>query len=195
MRRFRSTLGAGLVAVVAVALFVGPASASASVWLHDGEPLNEAKELSLRGGEVIQVPAGAFLCNAEATMTTEGGSTAQITAYSVELSSCGGLLGEFNGCEVTAATVANLPWEVTVNSADLTAEEVGISYSFDEACPIHQVETSFPEVTLTLEEPEAIRNFNFSQEGVGKVDGGEGWLIDSGVLQLPEEEFGTYGIG
>jgi hypothetical protein len=195
MRRFRSTLGAALVVAVAIAALAGPASASASVWLHDGEPLNEAKELSLRGGEVIQVPAGAFLCNAEATMATEGGSTAQITAYNVELSSCSGLLGEFNGCEVTAATVENLPWDVTVNSVDLTAEEVGISYSFDEACPIHKVETAFPEVTLTLEEPEAIRNFNFSQEGVGKADGEEGWLIDSGILQLPEEEFGTYGIG
>jgi hypothetical protein len=42
---------------------------------------------------------------------------------------------------------------------------------------------------------EATPNFNFSQEGVGKVDGQEGWLIDSGILQLPEEEFGTYGIG
>lgn len=195
MKRFKNTLGAVLIAAVAIAVFAGPASASAAVWLHSGEPLSEAKELSLRGGEVIQVPAGAFLCNAEATMTTEGGSTAQITAYNVELSSCSGLLGEFNGCEVTAATVANLPWDVTVNSADLTVEEVGISYSFDEACPIHEVETSFPEVTLTLEEPEAIRNFNFSQEGVGKADGEEGWLIDSGILQLPEEEFGTYGIG
>lgn len=195
MRRVKITLGAGLVLAIAIAVLSGPASASASVWLHEGKPLSEAKEFSLRGGEVIQVPAGAFLCNAEATMTTEGGSTAEITAYDVELNSCSSLLGEFNGCEVTAATVEGLPWDVTVNSVDLTVGKVGISYSFDEACPIHKVETGFPGVTLTLEEPQAIRNFNFSQEGVGKVDGEEGWLIDSGILQLPEEEFGTYGIG
>ena len=195
MRRFKRTYGGALVGLVAIAALVAPASASAAVWLHEGKPLGEAAELSLRGGEVIQVPAGAFLCNAEATMTTAGGSTAQITAYTVELSSCSGLLGEFNGCEVTAATVENLPWSITVNSTDLTAAEVAISYSFDEACPIQEVETSFPQVTLTPEEPGAIRYFNFSQEGVGKVDGEEGWLIDSGVLQLPEEEFGTYGIG
>ena len=195
MKGFKRTLGAVSVLAVAIAVLAGPASASAAVWLHNGAPFSESREQSLRGGEVVQVPAGAFLCNAEATLTTAGGSTAQITAYNVELASCSGLLGEFNGCEVTAASVENLPWNVTVNTVDLTAGKVGITYSFDEGCPIHKVAAGFPEVLLPLEAPEAIRNFNFSQEGVGRVDGEEGWLIDSGVLQLPEEEFGTYGIG
>jgi len=188
-------LAAAAVAVVAIAAMVGSASASAAVWQKNGKPLSESVELSLHGGEVIQVPAGAFLCNADATMATSGGSTAQITAYSIELGTCEGLLGEFSGCEVTAATPENLPWAVTVNSEDLTAHEFAVAYSFDEACPIQEVESSFPEVTLTLEEPSAIRNFNFAQEGTGKVDGEEGWLIDSGILQLPEEQFGIYGIG
>ena len=195
MRKSKKALVAVAVAVAALAAMVGPASASAAVWLHNGEPLSGPTELSLRGGEVVQVPAGAFLCNAEATMTTEGGSTAQIAAYEVDLGTCEGFLGEFKECEVTAATPQGLPWAVTVNSEDLTAKNVGVSYSFDEACPIHKVESSFPEVTVTLEEPSAIRYFQFGQEGVGKVDGEEGWLIDSGILQLPEEEFGEYGIG
>jgi hypothetical protein len=195
MRKSRNTLAAVAVAFVAVAAMVGPASASAAVWLHNGEPLAEATELTPRGGEVIQVPAGAFLCNSEATIATEGGSTAQVTAYSVELSSCEGLLGEFKECAVTAATVENLPWAVSVNAETLTVKEVGITYSFDEACPIHKVESSFPEVTMTLEEPSAIQRFNFGAEGVGKVEGEEGFLIDSGVLQLPEGQSGAYGIG
>lgn len=195
MRKSKRTVVAAVVAVVAIAAMVGSASASAAVWQKNGKPLSESVELPLHGGEVIQVPAGAFLCNANATMTTAGGSTAQITAYSIELETCEGLLGEFNGCQVTAATPENLPWAVTVNSEDLTAKEIAVSYSFDEACPIQKVESSFPEVGITLEEPSAIRNFNFRQEGVGKVDGEEGWLIDSGILQMPEEASGVYGIG
>lgn len=195
MRKSKSTLVAAAIAVVAMAAMVASASASAAVWQKNGKPLSEFVELPLHGGEVIQVSAGTFLCNANATMTTAGGSTAQITAYSIELGSCQGLLGEFNGCEVTVATPENLPWALTVNSEDLTAQEVAISYSFDEACPIQTVELSFPEVSVTLEEPSAIRNFHIAQEGIGKVDGEEGWLIDSAILQLPEEVFGVYGIG
>ena len=195
MRKSMRTSVAAAVAVVAMAAMVASAPASAAVWQKSGKPLSESVELQLHGGEVIQVAAGAFNCNANATMTTAGGSTAQITAYSIELGTCEGLLGEFVGCEVTAATPENLPWAVTVNTEDLTAQEIAISYSFDEACPIHKVESSFPEVSVTLEEPSAIRDFRIGQEGVGKVDGKEGWLIDSGILQLPEEEFGIYGIG
>lgn len=193
MRKLMSMLLVTAVAVVGMA--ATGASASAAVWQKNGEPLSESVEFSLHGGEVIQVSAGAFLCNADATMTTAGGSTAQITAYSIELGSCEGLLGEFDGCEVTAATPENLPWAVTVNSEDLTVQEVAISYSFDETCPVQTVESSFPEAGVTLEEPSAIRNFRLGQEGTGKVDGEEGWLTDSDILQLPEEEFGIYGIG
>ncbi|HEY2480277.1 MAG TPA: hypothetical protein VGI17_16305 [Solirubrobacterales bacterium] len=195
MRSLKTPLLAAAATLVAIAALAGPASASASVWLHNGEPLAKHVELPLRGGEVIQVPAGAFHCNAEATLSTEGGSTAQITAYNIELETCEGLLGEFNECQVTAATVNNLPWSVTVNAEDLTVKKVGISYSFDEACPIHKVESSLPEVTVTLEEPSAIRLLQFGQEGTGKVDGEEGFLIDSGFLQLSEEDSGQYGIG
>lgn len=195
MRNSKRTSVAVAVAVVAMVAMVTSASASAAVWQKNGKPLSESVELPLHGGEVIQVSAGAFLCNANATLATAGGSTAQITAYSVELGTCEGLLGEFDGCEVTAATPENLPWAVTVNAEDLTVQKMAISYSFDKACPIQKVESSFPGVGVTLEEPSAIRYFRFGQEGVGKVDGEEGWLIDSAILQLPEEDFGIYGIG
>ncbi|HWN72332.1 MAG TPA: hypothetical protein VNN15_00830, partial [Solirubrobacterales bacterium] len=128
-------------------------------------------------------------------MTTEGGSSAQITAYEINKASCVGVAGELAGCEVTSATPVGLPWGVGVNSVDLTAEGVAVDYSFNEACAIGEIETDFPELTLTPEEPSAIQLFRFSQEGSAKVDGKEATVGYTGSLQLPEEEFGTYGIG
>jgi hypothetical protein len=182
-------------AVVAAAVLAGPASASASVWLHEGKPLSEHVELSLTGGEVIEVDTSALLCDTTATLTTEGGSTAQITAFEVEQGSCIGLAGELEGCQVTAATAENLPWDVNVDSADLAAFETGVAYLFDEGCPVDELETGFPELILTPEEPTAIRLFHFDEEGTGMVDGEAEPLVDSGALQLPEADFGTYGIG
>lgn len=195
MRSSRSPVLALVAALVAVAALAGPVSASASVWLHNGEPLNERLELPLTGGELIEVGTAAFLCHAAATLTTEGGSTAEIAAYDVEIGSCVGLGGQFEGCEVTSAAARNLPWEVTVNSVDLTAREASVAYSFGEACPIHELETDFPELTLTPEEPAAIRLFHYRQKGTGEVDGEEAALTDGGALEPPEADFGTYGIG
>jgi hypothetical protein len=182
-------------ALVALAILAAPGSASAAVWLKEGQPLKQKVELSLSGGEVIEVGGGAMLCNNTATMTTEGGSTAQITAYNISKASCLGFAGTLEGCEVTAVTTQGVPWSVTVNSVDLTAKQVGVTYSLNEACSIHKIEVSFANLTLTPEEPEAIRLFHFGQEGTGKVDGKEAALTFSGVLQLPEKDLDIYGIG
>ncbi len=195
MKNSKYALLIGAVLLASVAVLALPASATTSVWLHEGEPLEEHVELALTGGEVIEVGSSAMVCQSSATMTTEGGSTAQITAYNVNEASCIGVAGELAGCEVTAATPAGLPWSVNVNSVDLTAEDVAIDYSFNEACAIGEIETDFPALTLTPEEPSAIQLFRFSQEDKAKVDGKEATLNYTGSLQLPEEEFGTYGIG
>jgi hypothetical protein len=196
MKRFKVFVLVAMAAFAAVGvLVVGQAAGSSSVWLHNGEPLNEPIELSLKGGDLIEIGTAAFLCNATATLTTEGGSTAEITAYNVETSRCAGLAGKLEGCKVTTATARDLPWSISVNSVDLTAHEVGVAYSFDEACPIQEVETSFPGLTLTPEEPSAIRLFHFGEKGTGEVDGEEATLTDGGALQMPEADLGTYGIG
>jgi hypothetical protein len=144
---------------------------------------------------LFEVSGAAMVCEAGATMTTKGGSTAQITAYDVKEVSCVGLAGELEGCEVTAATPKGLPWSVAVNTADLTAKEVKLDYSFDKACGIQKIEESFPELLLTPEEPSAIRLFHFNQEGTAKVDGEATSFNNGGSLQLPEELFDKYGIG
>lgn len=144
---------------------------------------------------MFEVSGAAMVCEASATMTTKGGNTAQITAYDVKEASCVGLAGNLEGCEVTAATPKDLPWSVAVNTADLTAKEVKVDYSFDKACGIQKIEVSFPSLTLTPEEPSAIRLFHFNQEGTAKVDGKEALFNNGGSLSLPEELFDKYGIG
>ncbi len=184
-----------LIAGIALAAMVLPASASAAVWQHEGKELKSKVDFSLTGGEFIEVSGAVMLCESTATMTTEGGSTAQITAYDVKEATCIGLAGKLEGCEVTAATPKGLSWGVSVNTSDLTAKEVAISYTFNGACEIDKIETSFPSLTLTPEEPKAIRLFHFNQEGKAKVDGKETALVYSGSLSLPEKDFDTYGIG
>lgn len=184
-----------LAGAIVIAVLALPASADTSVWLHEGEPLEESVELALTGGEVIETGGSVLVCETSATIATEGGSTAQITAYSVNKASCAGVAGQLAGCTVTAATSTGLPWNLAVNSTDLTAKGVHVDYSFNEACPIDKIETSFSELTLTPEEPGAISLFRFSQEGTAKVDGKETGIGYSGSLNLPEEEAGTYGIG
>lgn len=181
---------AAVAAVVAL-----PATADTSTWQHEGSPLEESVELTPTGGEVIEFGGSVLVCETSATLVTEGGSSAQITSYSVSKASCAGVAGQLEGCTVTAATSTGLPWSVTVNTADLTAGEVRVDYSFNEACPIDKLETNFPELALTPEEPSAINLFRFGQEGTAKVDGKETTIGYFGSLNLPEEEFGTYGIG
>ncbi len=195
MKKSTRSLLIATTVLVAAAFATGPASASAAAWLREGSPLKEEVSLPLSGGEVLEVGSSALLCDTTATMTTEGGSSASIAAYAIETGSCLGLAGEFEGCEVTAATPKTLPWGVTVNSETLTAKGFGVTYSFDAGCSIHELETSFPELTLTPEEPTAIRLFHFGQTGTGKVDGEATSITDGGALDLSEADFGIYGIG
>jgi hypothetical protein len=196
MRSSKKALLLAVGAIVAVAAMAVPAAASASVWKYEGTPLEKHVELTLTGGEVIEVNEAVLLCETTATLTTEGGSTGRITAYEIDKGSCAGLAGSLEGCEVTEATATNLPWTVTVNSEDLTVEGLEVDHSFDSECGVESVETSFPELTLTPEpEASSIRYLRFSQSGTGKVDGKEAELGLFGTLQLSEEDSGKYGIG
>jgi hypothetical protein len=195
MKKSKYVLLAVACAAAVAALVAIPASATTSVWLHEGEPLAESVELAPTGGEVIEFGGSVLVCQSSATIATEGSSTAQITAYDVDKASCAGVAGQLEGCTVTAATPTGLPWSIAVNTTDLTADEVRVDYSFDESCPIGEIKTSFAELVLTPEEPSAISLFHFSQEGTAEVDGKGTAIGYFGSLNLPEEEAGTYGIG
>jgi hypothetical protein len=197
MKKSRKGRVFAVTTLVALAALVAAATAFAGVWKHEGEELKEEVTFSMTGGEVIEVESGAsvLLCNSTMTMTTEGGSTASVTAFAVEKSSCVGLAGKFEGCEVTAATPTTLPYSVTVESETLTVENFGVTYTMNSGCSISSVAASYPELTLTPEEPSAISFFHFGQTGTGTVNGSAASVTDGGVWQLPEGQTGKYGIG
>jgi hypothetical protein len=197
MRKSRKTLVIAVTALVVVAALVGAATALAGVWKQEGKELKEKTTFSLTGFDAVEIESGAsvLLCNTTATMTTSGGSTASITAFAVEKASCEGFAGKFKGCTVTAATPQTLPYSVTVGSTTLTAKNFGVTYTLNTGCSITKVETSFAELTLIPEEPSAIQFFHYGQTGTGKVNGTSASITDGGVLQLPEAQWGKYGIG
>ena len=197
MRMSRKGLVIAVTALVAVMAMVGAASAFAGVWKKEGKELKEKITLSMTGGEFVEIESGAsaLSCNTTTTMTTSGGSTASVTAFAVEKSKCEGFSGKFKGCTVTAATPKTLPWSVTVNASTLTVKNAGVKYTMNTGCSISSVETNFPELTLTPEEPSAIVLFHFGQTGTGKVNGSSASVTSGGTWLLPEAEFGKYGIG
>jgi hypothetical protein len=197
MGKSRKALVIAVTALVAVVALMGAASALAGVWKQEGKELKEKTTFTLTGFEAVEIESGAsaLLCNTTATMTTSGGSTASITAYAVEKGSCEGFSGKFKGCTVTAATPKTLPYSVTVGSTTLTVRNFGVTYTLNTGCGVTKVETSYPELTLTPEEPSAIQFFHFGQTGTGKVNGSSASITDGGVLQLPESQWCKYGIG
>lgn len=185
-----------LVAVIALVAIAIPASASASVWKKEGVALKEKTEFKTTGGEVIEVNGGVMICEGGMTMTTEGGSSAKITAYSITKTSCSGLAGNLVGCTVSSVTPSGLPWSVTVNTSDLTAKGVKLTYAFATGCAVKKIETSFAELKLVPEpEPKAISLFSFSTSGTATVDGKAATLGWFGSFSLPESQAGKYGIG
>jgi hypothetical protein len=180
-----------LVAVMALAL-VGPAAASATnVWQHNGAPLGEHVEMGLEGSHILTTAAGGLICEAEATLTAEPGSTGQVTNYTTR--KCMGLFGELAGCTVVR-TEQRAPWHVHVNTGDLTSTEVALVRTFNDACPVKRLETNIPELTMTLVEPSEISEIEYSGSGEASINGGP---------PAEYEEFGswfvtpagTYGIG
>jgi hypothetical protein len=191
MNRKILLLGCASLASVALA---APAAASASVWQHEGAPLEEHVEIGLVGGEVFVTQAGAMICNVHATLTTEGGEMGEITSF--EATKCMGLFGELQECTLTSAEQAEGPWTVDVNAEDLTITDVAIHRTFAAGCPIETLDSQVAEVTTTLNEPAAIAELEYSAEGTSSADGGpEGEYSVFGSFAVEGEASGTYGIG
>ena len=181
---------------VAAAVFAVTAGASASVWLHEGEPLEEHVEIGLSGGQVFEVPgSGVLLCPVHATLTTEGGSTGQITEWEVASEGCLAS-GQFAGCEATASEAQGLPWAVDVDSASLTITGSDISRGFAPGCALESVEFTTPEIAVTSETPGEISEVEFIGEGTADLEpGGEVAYRTFGSFTVDGAAAGTYGIG
>lgn len=197
MKKSRKRRVFAVTGLVALAALVVAASALAGVWKHEGKEFKEKVTFSMTGGEIVEIESGAsaLACNSTVTMTTEGGSTASITAFAVNNASCEGFSGKFVGCTVTATTPKTLPYSVTVGSTTLTAKNFGVTYTMNSGCSIKSVEASYPELTLFPEEPSAITFFHFGQTATGKVNGSSASVTDGGTWLLSESQAGKYGIG
>ena len=197
MKKSRKRLVIAVTALVAIAALVGAASALAGVWKHEGAELKTETTFAMTGGEVIEVESGAsvLLCNSTVTMKTSGGSTASVTAFAVEKSSCLGLAGKFEGCTVASATPKTLPYSVTVGSTTLTLKGFGVTYTMSTGCKISSVEATYPELTLTPETATEIRLFHFGKTATGKVNGSSASVTDGGSWQMSAAQSGHYGIG
>lgn len=182
----------GLVALLALAL-VGPASASATaVWQHEGAPLGEHAEMSLEGSQIFVTEAGGMICEVDATLTAEPGSTGAVT--NIASTKCQGLFGELAGCTVTRTEQPAGPWDVHVTTSDLVVTKAALVRTFNEGCPVKRIESTIPELTTTLVEPGAIGEIEWSGEGSASIDGGPaGEYQEFGSWFVTPA--GTYGIG
>ena len=135
-------------------------------------------------------------CAAEATLRMTPGSTGQVTEFRPIEETCTGF-GELAECEVVSAAVQNLPWDVDVNASDLTFTGTKVSRVFDPGCPIEELESKVPQLTVTLETPAAIAEMETSGSGVARIEPEtvEAELTTFGALQVNPLFAGTYGIG
>lgn len=175
-------------AVAACFALALPALASAAVWKHNGVNLTKFVSLSLPGGEVFETEISGeksgMSCEVKATMTTEGGSTAKITAY--EIKSCSGAFGKLAGCTVSAKEAKGLPWTVHVNASDLTITNMRIRRTFSAGCAVAELDKTISP-TVTLNTPSKISEMEFSGSIVGYKAFGS-WKVEG-------TNAGTYGIG
>jgi len=180
------------IAIAAIACFVlaFPVLAQGAVWKHNGVNLTKFISLSLPGGENFETETGAgewsgMNCEVKATMTTEGGSTAKITAY--EIKSCAKAFGKMSSCSVVIKEAKGLPWTVHVNASDLTITNMRIRRTFNAGCPVTELDKTLTSVTVTLNTPSKITEMEFSGSLAGYKAFGS-WTVEG-------TNSGTYGIG
>jgi hypothetical protein len=180
----RLLLAGAIVAVVALAV---PALASAAVWKHGGSNLNKFVSLGLTGGELFSTSSeNGMSCELHATLTTEGGSTGEITAF--ETKKCPVGFGTFAKCELNTAQAVGLPWTVHVNATDLTITNWRTKRTFKgTGCTVGELDKNLGSVTMTLESPAAISEVLWIDEITGYKSGGS-FAVDGANK-------GTYGIG
>ncbi len=175
-----------VLAVMGTVFAVTTAVAMASVWKDkNGTNVTKLTEFSLKGGELFETESGAngMSCEVSATLTTEGGSTGKITAWTV--SNCGTGFGKLSGCTVSSTETIGKPWTVDVNTSDLTITSMHIKRKFSAGCAITEIDkTISPTVTLDIQKE--MSNLEFSGETTG--------YKAFGSLKV-ETNAGTYGIG
>lgn len=181
----------GLAALLVLAL-AGPAGAAAAEWTHEGAPLGEHAQLGLEGSQVFITEAGGMICEADATLTAEPGSSGSVRGLTS--TKCQGFFGELAGCFVTGTEQPSGPWPVHVTATDLDVTGVTVVRTMNEGCAVKTIESTIPELTYSLVEPSAIGEIEYFGGGSASIDGGPaGEYEEFGSWFVTP--VGTYGVG
>jgi hypothetical protein len=165
-------------------LAVTAAAAQAAVWKDKGTNVTTSIQIGLTGGSVFEAFGGTVSCTVRMTISTSGGSTAQITKY--EMKSCIPA-GSFKTCKVLKAAPKSLPWTVDVNSTDLTTTGENVLYVLGSTCAFQEYEFLSASTTITLNTPSSITEIEFARAGTS--------LMEFGSMTVDSPNSGTYGIG
>jgi hypothetical protein len=184
MKISKRLLLTGMVATVAV--LAVPALASAAVWTDEGVEITTFTSMSLTGAELFETSEGNGMnCGLKATLTTEGESTGRITTF--DITECPKGFGTFSECEIKSAVATGLPWTVHVNATDLTVTGWRVYRTFEEGCPISELDKTIASMTLEFDDPEAFTTMEFEGITTG--------YRTVGSLSVSEANEGTWGIG
>lgn len=180
-----------LVAVLALAL-AGPTTAAATnVWKDSGAPLEEHVKASLHGSQLFASEKGGMICEVDAVLTAEPGSTGRVTNF--QSKKCVGLFGELASCTVESSQQFGPFWHVDVETGFLQVNVPVLRY-FDKGCPVERMATSIPNMATVPLEPKSIYEVEYAGSGEASFDGGpSGEYEEFGVWLVTPA--GTYGIG
>jgi len=185
-----------LTAVALTALaFAISASASAAEWTHEGKSFKKHVEIGISGVETVKSLGAELECEFHTTITTEGGSTAQITKFEITGETCVGS-GIFGACPVILTKVTHLPWKIDIQGNDLTITGVEIYKTYAPGCLVESTETTTGKMTITLNEAGKLNSGNFHYQPQTDINGSGEYATEvSGPYQVAEPNAGTYGIG
>jgi hypothetical protein len=181
---------AALLVGMAIAMLTAPASASATEWLHEGAPLEEAQGVALTGQITVANSVGSFACEIHLLATLSPGSTGSVYDEELTTNTCVGF-GGYSTCKVTSDNHLKLPLPVHIVSKSIFTL-VGFKYFFHLKCPgINDIdlEVEVPEIGLVPDDPEAISELSFSESG----ESNHGAVTVYGNLGISPA--GTYGVG
>jgi hypothetical protein len=199
MTMLKKTMLLASLALASVAL-AAPASASAQGTLFDnvnGTPVPTGNHVTLTmGGEIafdIPALASSYGCLAHPKMTVVSGhpSTGTIISFNFTIgtASCAGT-GLLEGCELEANETNQPDVDFEFGTYRITSNV--IQRTFQEGCIVPASLLTFPTITMTPDNAEAISSVTLSGEGIDDVT--ELATEATGELEITGGDAGTYGI-
>lgn len=172
-------------ALAVLALGATAAIATAAVWKDGATNVSSSISIQFEGSEFWEPTEGdSMQCAEKFTLKTSGGSTAEITSFTITKTGCA-TTGALSGCELSTAEAKGLPWTVHANTEDLTITNLRIKRTFKAGCAISELDKTVNS-TVTLFSPSAIETI--------ETRGETGEYVQFGSFEATTNS-GTYGIG